>query len=134
GLIMSTGAFNVAFSDGPDPYLHRARRMLAASCCSALAVLAGGIVSQNHIAAALVAAACAFAAGMMVAVDQVATDLGAITLVTFLVFSAQAMTPRRALVAASLALAGGLLQTAFSLALWPLRRYGPERYALSDLY
>lgn len=134
GLIMTTGALNVALSDGSDPYLHRARRMLAASCCCSLAVLAGGFVSQNHIAATVVAAACAFAAGMMVAVDQVVADLGTVTLVTFLVFSAQAMTPRQALVAASLALAGGLLQTAFSLALWPLRRYVPERHALSDLY
>ena len=68
---MTVGALNVSFSDGSDPYLHRARRMLAASLCCSLAVFIGGLAGHNHAAAALLAAAFAFAAGMMVAVGQV---------------------------------------------------------------
>src|SRR5262245_52992657 len=97
GLVMTVGALNVSFSDGSDPYVHRARRMLAASLCCGLAVFVGGLAGRNHAVAALLAAAFAFAAGMMVAVGQEATDIGTVTLVTFVVFSAQPMTPKQAL-------------------------------------
>ena len=51
-----------------------------------------------------------------------------------LVYSAQALTPLEALQAAGLALTGGLLQTMLSIALWPVRRYEPERRSLAALY
>ncbi len=134
GLIMSLGALNVAFSDGSDPYLHRGRRMLAASVFCALAVAVGGLAGSLHGLAVMLSMACAFAAGMMAAVEGPAIDIGNVTLVTLLVFSYQGMSPRRALISGVLALAGGLLQTAFALALWPVRRYTPERRALGLLY
>ena len=134
GLIMTTGALNVSFSDGSDPYLHRARRMLAASFFCALAVLVGGLFGSHHVLAVVLAASCAFIAGMMVPVNTTVADLGTVTLVTLVVFSAQSMTPSRALTAAGLAFAGGLLQMLFSLALWPVHRYAPERRALAALY
>jgi len=134
GLIMSTGALNVAVSDGSDPYAHRARRMLASSIWCALAVFAGGLTGHLHAVAIAEAAACAFAAGMMVAVSTTASDIGTVTLITLVVFSAQAMSPNRALIAGLLALAGGLLQTALALALWPVQRYAPERRTLSAVF
>jgi uncharacterized membrane protein YccC len=42
--------------------------------------------------------------------------------------------PSHAALSGLFAFAGGLLQTLLSLALWPLRRYRPERRALADLY
>ena len=134
GLVMTTGALNVSFSDGSDPYLHRGRRMLAASLCCALAVLAGGLSGRLPALVVLLAAGCAWLAGMMAAINQTVTDIGAVTLVTLVVFSSQAMTPERAVIAAGLALAGGLLQTVFALAFWPVHRYAPERRALAELY
>jgi len=134
GLVMSTGALNVSFSDGADPYAHRARRMLASSLCCALAVFAGALTGHLHAVAIAEAAVCAFGAGMMVAVSATAADIGAVTLITLVVFSAQEMAPKRAFVAGLLALGGGLLQTALALALWPVRRYAPERKALAILY
>src|ERR1051326_7641123 len=134
GLIVASGALNVAFSDGPDPYPQRGRRMLAASFCCALAVLAGGLCGRNHAFTILAAAACAFAAGMMVAVGTTATDIANLTLVILAVYSAQAMEPRHAAASRLAALGGGLLQTALSLALWPLRRSAPGRRALASLY
>ena len=106
GLVMTTGALNVSFSDGSDPYLHRGRRMLAASLCCALAVLAGGLSGRLPALVVLLAAGCAWLAGMMAAINQTVTDIGAVTLVTLVVFSSQAMTPERAVIAAGLA-AGG---------------------------
>src|SRR5450432_3179962 len=134
GLVAATGALNVAFSDGSDPYLHRARRMLYAGCFVALAVFAGRFCGQYHLLAVLLAAACAFAAGMMVALGQTPADIGAITLVTLVVFSAQPTSFSKALSSGLLVLAGALLQTTLAVALWPVRRYFPERSALSALY
>lgn len=134
GLLASIGALDVAYSDGSDPYQFRARRMLAASLLVALAVFGGGLAGHFTAAKLAVLAACAFAAGMMVAVGQIATDIGNITLVTVIVFSAHPMTLRAAALSGLAALIGGLFQTALTLALWPLNRHAPERRALAAFY
>jgi uncharacterized membrane protein YccC len=135
GAMGATGALNVAFSDGSDPYLHRGRRMLTASLFVALAVFAGRLCGNNHPLAIMLEAACAFAAGLLVASGPTPGDIGAITLVTLIVFSASP-TPSigKALLSGLLALAGALLQTFFALALWPVKRYLPESQALAALY
>ena len=135
GVMTATGALNVAFSDGSDPYLHRGRRMLSAAVFVALAVFAGRLCGRNHLLALLLEAACAFAAGLLVAVGPTPGDIGGVTLVTLIVFSASPATSfGKALSSGLLALAGGLLQTIFSLALWPVNRYLPESRALALLY
>lgn len=134
GLIGSIGALNVSFSDRQDPYVQRARRMLAASVLVGLAVLAGGLAGRNPTAAVLVTAVSGFAAGMMVALGTTAADIGLVTLVTMIVFAGQPMNAGKAAPAALAALAGGILQTSFALALWPVRRHEPERRVLADLY
>ena len=133
GLIAATGALNVAFSDGSDPYAVRAWRMLRAGFFCGFAVLAGGLCGPHHALTVLVTAAFAFAAGMMVAVGTAATDIANVTLVTLIVYSAQNMTAEQAASSGMAAIGGGLLQTALSLALWPFRPYGPVRRALADL-
>lgn len=134
GLAAATGALNVAFSDGSDPYLPRARRMLYACCFVALAVFAGRLCGQNHGLAVVLSASCAFAAGMMVALGPTPADIGTVTLVTLVVFSAQPSSFGKAVSTGLLAFAGGLLQTILAVALWPVRRYYPERRALAALY
>ena len=134
GLVVATGALNVAFSDSQEPYIQRARRMLAASLLVGIAVFAGALCSHHHPTAVAVATAWAFAAGMLVALSTAAADLGALSLVVLVVFAAFPMSPGKAAVSGLLAVAGGLLQTLLAVALWPLRRYLPERRALADLY
>ena len=133
-LAISTGALNVAFSDSQEPYAQRARRMCAASLLVGLAVFSGALSGRNQFTAVLVAAAWAFAAGILVALSTASADLGAISLVTLLVYAAFPMPPEKAVYAGLLALGGGLLQAVLAVAFWPLRRYFPERRALSDLY
>src|SRR5580704_8948716 len=75
GLIASSGALNVCFTDGDDPYRQRARRMLLGTFLVGLAVMTGtltGAIAPVNIA---IVGLWAFAAGMMVAVNQPATDL-----------------------------------------------------------
>lgn len=134
GLIVSSGALNVCFTDGDDPYRQRARRMLLGTLLVGLAVLTGTLCGRDAVIAILVVGVWAFAAGMMVAISQTATDLGVTTLVTLIVFSAQPMEPHQAVSAGLLAIAGGLLQTLLALALWPVEGHEPERRALANLY
>jgi uncharacterized membrane protein YccC len=134
GLLMAVGALNVSYSDGVEPYRQRARRMLGATCFGALAVGAGGLLGRDHLLLVALAALCAFAAGMMAAVGQTATDIGGMALATLIVFAAQAMTPKVALQSMALAFGGGLLQTALAVASWTVHRYVPERRALAAFY
>jgi uncharacterized membrane protein YccC len=134
GLVVASGALNVAYSDGSDPYLQRAKRMLTSSVICAIAVLAGGISASHAIVAVVMATSWAFIAGMFVSLGQTAADLGVISLVTLLIYAAQPLTPQQAMISGVLALGGGLLQTGLSVALWPVRRYEPERRALGNLY
>jgi len=134
GLAMASGALNVSYSDGSDPYRQRAKRMLASTVWCSIAVLLGGLTAHSNALAIVMATLWAFSAGMLVALGSTAADVGVISTVVLLVYSAQALTPYQALQAAGLALCGGLLQIALSVALWPVRRYEPERRALATLY
>jgi uncharacterized membrane protein YccC len=134
GLAMASGAMNVSYSDGSDPYARRAKRMLASTLWCSIAVLLGGLSAHTNTVAVIVATLWAFTAGMLVSLGTTAADVGVISTVVLLVYSAQALSPLQALQAAGLALSGGLLQIALSVALWPVRRYEPERRSLAALY
>jgi uncharacterized membrane protein YccC len=134
GLVIASGALNVSYSDGSDPYSARVKRMLASSVICAIAVFVGAVSGKHVVLAVALASVWAFIAGMFVAVGGAAPDLGIISLVTLLIYAAQHLTPREAAISGVLALAGGLLQTALSVALWPVRRYDPERRALEKFY
>jgi uncharacterized membrane protein YccC len=134
GLVAATGALNVCFSDGDDPYRQRGRRMLLGTLLVGFAVFIGTLCGRQPVIAIITAGAWAFAAGMLVAISQAATDLGVTTLVTLIVFSAQPMQPHQAASAGLLAIAGGLLQTLLALALWPVEGHQPERTALANLF
>ena len=47
GLIVSSGALNVCFTDGDDPYRQRARRMLLGTVLVGLAVLIGTLSGHD---------------------------------------------------------------------------------------
>lgn len=135
GVMAATGALDTAFSDGVDPYVYRGRRMLTAAAFVSFAVFAGRLCGHNHWLTIVLEAICAFAAGILVAAGSTPANIGTITLVTLIVYSASpASSFGKALTSGLLALAGGVLQTLFSLALWPVNRYAPESRALGLLY
>lgn len=134
GLAMASGALNVSYSDGSDPYKQRANRMLASALWCSIAVLLGGLSGHRDAVAVIAATVWAFGAGLLVSLGTTAADVGVISTVVLLVYSAQGLPPVQALQAAGLALAGGLLQIGLSVALWPVQRYVPERRSLAALY
>src|SRR5262249_61482197 len=104
GLAMASGALNVSYSDGHDPYPQRARRMLASTVWCAIAIFLGAITGHQNVEAVFVATAWAFIAGMLVAIGVTAADVGVISLVLLVVYAAQPLTPRQAAEAGVLAL------------------------------
>ena len=135
GVSVSTGALNVSYSDGRDPYRQRAGRMLTWSILGATAVFVGSASGEHHIAAIVITAIWAFIGGMCVAISQRAGDLGLNTLVMVIIFAARgALQPLYALETALLVLGGGLVQTSLAVLFWPIRRYDPERRAVGSAY
>ncbi|MBV9508283.1 MAG: FUSC family protein [Acidobacteriia bacterium] len=134
GLSASIGALNVAVADGEDPYRSRAARMLIATALCGLAVTAGGLAGLHAGALVPLLAAAGFAAGMTGALGTAVSDLANVTLVIFIVYSGQGITAGAAVLAGILAAGGGALQTALSLALWPIHPHRPERQQLAQLY
>jgi uncharacterized membrane protein YccC len=131
---VATGALNVSFSDGYEPYPVRARKMLLWSAMGAIAIFSGSVTGWSDTASIALATVWAFAAGMLVALGTKPGDLGLNTLTIIVVFSARPLSWQSAMDAGLLAFLGGLIQMAFSLSLWPVRRYHPERKVLADLY
>ncbi len=134
GLVASTGALNVAAADGEDSYRKRGARMLASSVIGAAAVLIGALSARNDVVAACVGVLWAFAAGLLVCLGTAAGDIGMISLVIFIIYSKQSMTPAHAALSGLIALAAGLFQTALSIALWPFRGRQPERRVIGEFY
>jgi uncharacterized membrane protein YccC len=134
GLAVASGALNVSYSDGQDPYKQRAKRMLASSVLCAVAVMAGGLAGHHNAVAIAMIAVWAFGSGMAITLGTTGESLGVISLVVLIIYAAQTLTPERALQAGALAFAGGVLQMLLSLGLWPVRAYEPERRALANLY
>ena len=134
GLAMASGALNVSYSDGSDPYAQRAKRMLLAGVWCSIAVLLGGLTGHYNVASIALVTVWAFVAGMLVSVGTTAADLGVISTVMLVVYAGLPLTPWQAAGSALLALAGALVQTGLSVALWPVRRYEPEKRALGALF
>jgi uncharacterized membrane protein YccC len=134
GLAIAIGALNVCYSDRSDSYSTRGKRMLTAAFFSSLAVFAGAASANNPALFFVLLTMITFFCGMLVVVDNVAADIGVVVVATYLIFSAQALTPLMALELSLYAFMGGVLQALISVALWPLRKYKPERRALSNLY
>jgi len=134
GVAAGFGALQVSYSDNPGPYRLRARRMLAATLLCSLAVVAGGLAVRSPVLAGTLILLWGFCAGLVACLGESFENLGAISLVTLVIYAVQPLSGRQALLAGVLAIGGGVLQTALALLFWVVHRYGPERRELSALY
>lgn len=130
-LGISVGAFNAMFADQSGPYRLRLQHMLLTALVAALAAFSGAFFAHWPIVLLLVVVMWSFAAGMLVAVDPQAARAGLISMVVLLVLSGNPQSPLQAMQTALLIFAGGVLQTLFAIAAWPLQRYRPERLAVA---
>lgn len=132
GLGISAGALNTMFADQPGPYRLRLRRMLLTAIAAGVAAFAGAVLGQWPVALLFAAALWGFGAALLVAVDAHLTRVGLTSLILLVVLGAEPQTVTHAIPVGLLIFAGGLLQTLFAVAAWPLQRYRPERLALAQ--
>lgn len=133
GLGVATGALNTMFTDQPGPYRLRLRRMLLTAFAAAVSAFVGSLLGASAPLLALAALLWGVGGGLLVALGPDAGRAGLTSMILLLVMGAEPRDPAGALVAAGLIFAGGVLQTLFAVAAWPLQRYGPEREALAQL-
>ncbi|MBW4052269.1 MAG: FUSC family protein [Proteobacteria bacterium] len=135
GLWIAVGALVTLFSDQPGPYRQRLAWLLAASAAGSFAAFIG-LVLGAHLTALLAATVLiAFAGALLVLFGDAGGRVGMTAMILLVISAASpASGPGAALKIAALIAGGGLLLTLFSIAAWPLQRYGPEREALATVY
>lgn len=134
GLAIGAGALDTMFSDQPGPYRQRIRQLLLASLAAGLASLCGFLIGANLPLILIAMAAFGFFGGLLVVFGVDIARVGMTSMILLVITAATPTTLDQALIGAALIFAGGLLLALFSVAAWPLQRYGPERYALATVY
>ena len=135
GIAAAVGAVVAMYSDQPGPYRQRLVRLLAVSAAGGLATFLG-LTLNHHLPGLLLASlAIGFAGALLVTFGDAIARVG-MTAMILLVIATDLPAPSlgAALVLTGWVTAGGLLLTLFSIAAWPLQRYGPERDALATVY
>jgi uncharacterized membrane protein YccC len=135
GLWISVGAIVTMYSDQPGPYRQRLLRLLAVSAAGGCAAFIGMVLGAHLTALLAATVAISFAGALLVVFGDAAGRIGMAAMILLVITAASpARGPVTALASAALIAGGGLLLTLFSIAAWPLQRYGPEREALAAVY
>src|SRR6185312_7296308 len=135
GLWISVGAIVTMYSDQPGPYRQRLARLLAVSAAGGIAAFIGMVLGAQLAALLLATLIVGFAGGVLVVLGDAAGRVGMAAMILLVITAAHpAGSAWAALQSAVLIACGGLLLTLFSIAAWPLQRYGPEREALAAVY
>ncbi|HEY0180007.1 MAG TPA: FUSC family protein [Dokdonella sp.] len=133
GLAIAVGALNTMFSDQPGPYRLRMQRMLLAASAAGLSAFVGSVIGASAPWLVAAAALWGFAGGLLVALGPEPARVGLTSMILLVIMAAQPRAPQDAIGPALLVCAGGVLQTLFAIAAWPLQRYRPERHALAGV-
>ena len=135
GLGISVGAIVTMYSDQPGPYRQRLARLLAVSVAGGLAAFIGMVLGGQLPALLAATAIVGFMGALLVLFGDAAGRVGMAAMILLAITAAHpAGGARAALQSAALIACGGFLLTLFSIAAWPLQRYGPEREALAAVY
>jgi len=135
GLWISVGAIVTLYSDQPGPYRQRLIRLFAVSVAGGVAAFLGMLLGAQLVALLIATPAVGFAGGLLVVLGDAAGRVGMVAMILLVITAAHpAAGAWPALQSAALIACGGLLLTLFSIAAWPLQRYGPEREALARVY
>jgi len=135
GLGIGAGALDTMFSDQPGPYRQRISRLLLASLAAGLASLCGFLLGTELLPMLAATLACGFFGGLLVVFGTDIARVGMTSMILLVITAAEPIPQLAEALGASLMIfAGGLLLALFSVAAWPLQRYGPERHALGGVY
>jgi uncharacterized membrane protein YccC len=132
GLGIAAGALNTMFTDQPGPYRLRMQRMLLTALAAGVSAFAGSLLGAHTPLLVAAALLWGVGGGLLVALGPDAGRAGLTSMILLVITAAQPRAPVAALATAALIFAGGVLQTLFAIAAWPLQRYRPERHALAE--
>lgn len=133
GLGVAAGALNTMFTDQPGPYRMRMQRMLLTALAAGISAYAGSLLGANTPLLVIAALLWGVGGGLLVALGTDAGRAGLTSMILLVIMGAQPRDPAGALAAAALIFSGGVLQTLFAIAAWPLQRYRPERTAIAEI-
>ena len=135
GLGIAVGAIVTMYSDQPGPYRQRLARLLAVSAAGGVAAFLGMVLGGALTPLLIATAIIGFAGALLVVFGDAAGRVGMAAMILLVITAAHpASGAGPALESAALIASGGLLLTLFSIAAWPLQRYGPERETLAAVY
>ena len=135
GLWVTVGAIVTLYSDQPGPYRQRLARLLAVSAAGGGAAFVGMVLGGQLPALLAATVVIGFSGALLVVFGDAAGRVGMAAMILLVITAAHpADSAWTALLSAALIASGGLLLTLFSIAAWPLQRYGPERQALAAVY
>lgn len=133
GVGIAAGALNTMFTDQPGPYRLRMRRMLLTALAAGISAFVGCLVGAYTPLLVCAALLWGIGGGLLVALGTDAGRAGLTSMILLVIMAAQPRDPAAAFAAAALILSGGVLQTLFAIAAWPLQRYRPERTAVAEI-
>lgn len=133
GLGIAAGALNTMFTDQPGPYRLRMQRMLLTALAAGVSAFVGGVIGPHTVLQVLAALLWGIGGGLLVALGTDAGRAGLTSMILLVITAAQPGDVSSAAATGALIFAGGLLQTLFAIAAWPLQRYRPERHALAEI-
>lgn len=135
GIATAVGAVLTLYSDQPGPYRQRLFRLLAVSMAAGVATFLGLTLSHHLPALLLASLGVGFCGALLVAFGDAIARVGMVAMMLLVIATDLPASSFAATMQITLEVtAGGLLLTLFSIAAWPLHRYGPEREALSAVY
>ena len=133
GVGVAVGALNTMFTDQPGPYRLRMQRMLLTAFAAGISAYAGSLLGANTPLLVSAALLWGVGGGLLVALGTDAGRAGLTSMILLVIMGAQPRHAIDALAAAALIFSGGVLQTIFAIAAWPLQRYRPERTAIAEI-
>jgi len=133
-VFITVGAVSVGFGSFQGAYRSRAAVMLLASAAMALSVFVGSLTNGSAVIAIGAAAVWSFAAGLLVAFGPAGAFVGLQSTVAVLLADAYPSDLHGAALRGAMVLTGGLVQTIFVVAIWPLRRFHHERHSVGQVY
>jgi uncharacterized membrane protein YccC len=134
GLGIAVGAIVTMYSDQPGPYRQRLARLLAVSAAGGVAAFVGMLVGGRLSLLLPATLIIGFSGALLVVFGDAIARVGVAAMILLAITAAHPASGAAALQSAALIAGGGVLLTLFSIAAWPLQRYGPERQALAAVY
>ena len=130
----AVGAISVGFGSFLGTERGSAIVMFATSLAMGAAMFAGSVAGNSTITAVIVSVVVAFSGGLLLIFGVAASFIGLQVIIAVLIAGGFPASPRDAIMAAGLVVAGGLVQTLLVVMIWPARLFSNERRAVSAAY